>query len=330
MIKRKGAVFGSSKTDFTVLLLPVLAAIALSQVFSLLAPQQLSYWYFPILITLLDTPHIVCGYWVMFRQKDQHNHLRLKLLAWLVAFFLLYLYLLNYDQVEFALTFLALSSVWHFIRQHQAWFYLAMRGTPSEGRQTLWINKLGIGAVTWGFFLIGQCREERDGWFAMNDLFLLPEALKWPLTLVVSVLILSYIFYHVRLTLRHREVALSAHMVWVSAILVWGGARLVDVNYLSSALIVIPHAVSYVFLLQRYERKDTVQRARFTPLMGLVVAYVIGMTFQGYRYLPLLSEAAMDEFSWVAALIMAASVAHYVHDKLFWNARTNPGWQKRM
>jgi len=256
--------------------------------------------------------------------------LRAKLVAYLLGAYILFYYLLSSGFEAFALTFFATFSLWHFVRQHQAWFFLALKGTEQEKKITYWVNQLGIGAVTWGFFLIGQCAEEREGWFAMNDLFLLPEFLKLPLTLATALAILAYVVHHARLSLRNKTFALSAHLIWLSAVLVWGGTRLFDVSYLYSPLIILPHAVAYVFLLQRYERNSVGRRLIKSPLAWLAAAYAVGIAFQGQRSWPLFFDLPLEAPLWLTAFVLAISVGHYVHDMIFWRSDENPGWQARI
>ncbi len=325
----KSSVFGSWKIDLGVFLFPALLALVMAGGMISFGPKYPPAWYYLILVVAFDTPHFFAGYWVMMRDGGP-NRLRLKLVACLAATCGGFLYLFYAGFENFAMTFFALFSLWHFVRQHQAWFFLALRGTANSGRVTYWVNQFGIGAVTWGFFLIGQCSEEREGWFMMNDLFLLPEFLRLPLTVLTVSAILFYLVHHWQLSKRHKTFALSAHLVWLSAVIVWGGARLFDIPYLYSPLIILPHAFAYMFLLQRYERHSVGQRAIRSPLVWLFVAYVAGAVFQGHRFWPLFFDQPMMVPLWVTALVFAISVSHYIHDMIFWRGDENPDWQKRL
>lgn len=324
-----GTVFGDWKTDAYVFLFPVLLAFFIASGMSYLGPQAIPSWYYLALLIAVDTPHFFSGYWVMLKE-NRHHALREKLLLSLVSTYALFLYLFYFGFEFFAYTFFALFSLWHFVRQHQAWFFLSLRGTPHTKSVTYWINQAGIAAVTWGFVLIGQCAEEREGWFQMNDLLLLPITLKEPLSVLTALAILAYVAHHGWLSIKYKAIALSTHLVWLSAIVVWGGTRLLDVGYLYSPLIILPHAFAYMFLLQRYERKSIRGRIIKSPLLWLAGAYLVGGLFQAQRSWPLFFDRAIEAPLWLTAFVFTISVTHYIHDMIFWRNDENPGWQKQI
>ncbi len=325
----KNAVFGSWKIDSAVLLVPIFIATLFAWSLQQTGPAVPPAWYALSLVIAFDTPHFFCGFWVMFSQKETPSGLKTKLGICFIFLAVVCVYLFSTEKEEFAMTFVALFSLWHFIRQHQAWFYLALGDSGSTDKQTLLVNKLGINAATWGFFLAGQCGVERPGWFEMNDLFLLPERYYWPILSFTILALLFYVVFHVYRSLLRRTVELSAHLVFLSAAIVWGSTRLFDLPYLAAALIIIPHAVAYVFLLYRYEVGSAHRRGK--PIVAnLLLAYMAGALFQGYRFWPQIMGLHETSAGWLTALVLSLSLAHYMHDQIFWSRSVNPSWRQRI
>ena len=320
-------VFGSTRLDALILLWPVLLILLLGHGWHVSAPVP-PLWFYPVLVTFFDMPHLLCGYWAMAISPTPAR-LRWQLLATALMVVASFYWLLANEHVSYLFVFAAHISVWHFIRQHQTWFYFAMRDT-SHQRLQRWVNRIGIYAVTWGPYLIGQCGEDLIGWDNVNDVLVLPLQLKPWLWGVSAMGVVLYLAHYIWVALKTRVVALSGHLVWLSALLVWGMARLVENPYVAPALIIIPHSVSYFFLLYRYG----IQKGKMTwglkAISWVGVAYVVGVLFQVYEYQVLLPVRDYAEVSWGVALALSLGTIHFLHDMLFWDQRNNPGWSKNV
>ena len=317
-----GNVFGSSRKDFIIFVVPVLLATLFAYVSQGVGPAEAPALYYPALVFLFDTPHLVCGFWVMLGRTATPTPLQIKLWAILLFLAISFTWLLWSGYEEYAITFMGLVSIWHFIKQHQAWFFLAMRGDTTQSVWFSRINRLGIWSVTWGFFLVGQCSSERIGWYEINDIFLLPEEIKiFLLSLVLSASAV-YMVYHAHHIYRNKIIPISGHLIWLTAVVVWGCSRLMDNSYLTPALIIIPHTVAYMYLLQRFVKAVD----RPARVWVLWTTYLAGAAWQGYRYLPLVLGQERFQPDWDHVLIMTITAGHFLHDKLHWNSVDNPGW----
>ncbi len=312
-------VFGSSRTDLLILVLPVALAMLVGAAFISYGPEQPPYWFYPILVLLLDGPHVACGYWVMLTTPTGQNGLRRTMLALPLLFFaLFYACVLNGHQV-YVFTVLSVSSIWHFIRQHQTWFDLSMRS--QRGTWTRRFNRAGIFAVTWGFTLIGLCGEDVVGWYVVNDIPTLPAAWKGTMSVVVGMMVSAYMGHHAWLCLKGRGAPWSAHLVWLGAAVVWGVCRLWDSPiYFTSLLLIFSHSVSYFFLLGRYLGR------KGRGLAWLGAGYLLGLGYNVYLHGPSLMSGLWKHGDIIIAFSSAIAVAHYLQDKIYWNRHHNPGW----
>lgn len=323
------SVFGSWKIDGIIFFLPVVLSFLIVGVMNYASLSVYPVWYNPIFIILFDSPHIIASYWVILRKDVENTQLKLRLAVMFLLVYALFFTLIQIEQDDFCSTFIALFSLWHFIRQHQTWFYISMRRDSRGSGWDRWINHIGIGVVTWGFFLAGQSGGDREGWFFINDIFLLPSWLRTPLLVGCAISCVVYVVHHVRKAIQTQEFNLSGQLIWLSAIAVWGGTRVLDVGYLAAPLVVMTHSISYLYLLGRYESNTKNHWASDWPLMGLYLASFVGVLYACWHYYRVHVEGIKDYPIWGTAFILTLTLCHYLNDKLFWNSKNNPSWHSR-
>ena len=319
------SIYGSYKQDFVAILGPVLFCFGIAFLMNILYPQMHPAWFFPLLMIIFDVPHIICSYWVMFTSKDRSVDFRKLILTLLFFFTAFYWLCAQIHSYWLVMIFHAHFSAWHFIKQHQAWFYLGM-GDIKPSRVGLFINKWGLHAGTYGFFLITLSGEEAQGWFDMNDLVLLPSFVKPIAEVAVFSLLGSYAIYHTVAAIRTKKIPLIPHMVWVTGLIIYG-MRLIESSLLSGALIVIPHAFSYLFLLQKYSKAHCRKMFGISPGKILWIGYILAVIYQFSYMHPLVIGGKFEFNIWIATFTMAIGATHYLFDRIFWNSKENPGWK---
>gem|GEM_PF-2726669 len=322
-----GTVFASVRTDAAIFFfLPVLIALFGFSASGLL-PTPHPFFY-PSLIVLFDMPHLLCGYWAMLTSRSENTKLRSTLVLVAIGIVVAFYLMLYFRHVDFLLVFVAHLSLWHFIKQQQTWFQLSSRPIEVKHPHLKWINKAGIYGMTWGFFLIGQCGTDVSGWDRINDLITLPMFLYRPLWILTGLSVFAYVLAHVVIYRRTREFAVSAHLIWLGAGIIWGLSRLLNDSYASPALIIIPHAVSYLVLLHKYVKVHGPQTWPVSPVKFLWAIYFSATLVQVYEYSELLEHRNLEQASWGLSLALALGTIHFIHDKIHWNSHDNPGWSK--
>lgn len=322
-----GTVFASVRTDALIFfLLPlVIALFGFSASGFLPTPHP---FFYPSLIVLFDMPHLICGYWAMLTSRSENSKLRSTLVFVALGIVITFYLMLYFYKSDFLLVFVAHLSLWHFIKQQQTWFQLSMRPLEAEHSQLKWINKAGIYGMTWGFFLIGQCGTDISGWDRINDLVTLPMFLYAPLWILTAISLIAYVIAHFIIYLRTKQVSVSAHFVLLGAGIIWGGSRLLRDNYASPALIIIPHAVSYLVLLHKYVKVRGPTTWPLSPVKMLWGIYLCATLIQVYEYSELLEHRNLEQASWGLSFALALGTIHFIHDKIHWNSDDNPGWSR--
>lgn len=322
-----GTVFASVRTDAMIFfVLPLLIAI-FGFTASGILPTPHPFFY-PSLIVLFDMPHLLCGYWAMLTSRSDNSKLRWALVAVAAGILVAFYLMLYFKQVDFLLVFVAHLSLWHFIKQQQTWFHLSMRPLEAAHQRLMWVNKAGIYGVTWGFFLIGQCGTDITGWDRVNDLVTLPMFLYEPLWILTALSLVAYVIAHLMIYQRTKQVAVSAHFIWLGAGIIWGISRLLNNNYASPALIIVPHAVSYLVLLHKYVKVHGPKTWPVSPVTLLWGIYFSATLIQVYEYSELLEHRNYEQASWGLSLALALGTIHFIHDKIHWNSHDNPGWSR--
>ncbi len=319
------SIYGSYKQDFAAILAPVLFCFCLAFLMNLFYPKMHPSWYFPLLMIIFDVPHIMCSFWVMFTSKDRPVDFRKVAMALLFFFTISYWLCARYHSFWAVMIFHAHFSAWHFIKQHQAWFYLGM-GDIKPSKIGAFINKWGLHAGTYGFFFITLSGEEAQGWFEMNDLVLLPAFMRPIAEVVVFSLLGSYVIYHIGLAVKTKKIPVIPHMVWATGLIIYG-MRLIEFSLLSGTLIVIPHAVSYLFLLQKYSKAHCRKIFNISPGKVIWIGYFIAVIYQFAYMHPLVIGGKFEFNIWLSTFTMAIGATHYLFDRTFWNSSKNPGWK---
>lgn len=319
------SIYGSYKQDFAAIFGPVFFCFGLAFMMNALYPKMNPAWFFPLLMIIFDVPHIMCSFWVMYTSKERPVDFRKLVTALLFFFTAFYWFFSQIHSFWLVLIFHAHFSAWHFIKQHQAWFYLGMVDVKPSKVGTF-INKWGLHAGTYGFFIISLSGEEARGWFEMNDLVLLPTFVKPIAEVVVFSLLIAYVIYHTGMAIRTKKIPLIPHMVWVTGLIIYG-MRLIEFSLLSGILIVIPHAVSYLFLLQKYSKAHCRKMLGISPGKLIWVGYFIAVIYQFAYMHPLVIGGKFEFNIWISTFTMAIGATHYLFDRIFWNSRENPDWK---
>ena len=231
-------------------------------------------------------------------------------------------------------------SVWHFVKQQQAWFYIsAGRGAPRD-KWTLLVDKAAIISGTLGYTLASQCEEEARGWFSRNDLIELPHFLYWPLVIASTFFVALYFVWHGIRIYQKKPVNWAAHhMLLISAIL-WGYTRLGPQGPMTYYLNQLCHAVPYLYLGYRYMQSQ--RAAGETYWLPKVPVWVLGIFIliiagqQGHFEMSVRFGTSLTETlgpyrnMLIGCFFNTINITHYTLDMFYWNRQHNPAWVKAL
>ena len=324
--RQAGWVF-SAAADALVFVLPLLVSALIWAGCRAAGVDHLS---IPLLLSLLlysafDHTHVYSTYTLIYTQPGEFaKHPRLYGMlpaAVFIAFALLY----AWDPVLFVVGF-AVFSVFHFIRQQIGWMAVAARKAGVAG--TLWWDKTAIYTATLGPALYGAATIDGIGWFAAGDLPGLPAAAAPWLYAWIYGFSSGYLIFE----LAHRRAGrLPRLLIWSSSLFVWHTTFMWNVDYtFGAALIVLHHAIPYLYLAYRYR---CTRLPAVTPFkwIYLLLCLVGTLEFLTRTY----ADNLLSVLTWLARrdaaaqvlfpLLVTPSATHYLIDTFFWKHRYNPG-----
>ncbi|MBY0518099.1 MAG: hypothetical protein K2P81_14415 [Bacteriovoracaceae bacterium] len=332
---KQGWIFGKS-ADLLVFSLPVIICALYSfigqRLFNELIPPSI---YFLPLLFLLDTPHILFTLFAASTSvpTESKNWLKFGSLALVLFFFGVY-------QTEYwylAHIVIAHLAAWHFMKQQQAWFYIAQGRGDRITSIEKWIGKISINGVTWAPLLMSLCHKSAFGWYMPNDLIILPWAWHVYLKGVFLLSIVIYFLFYLFKAFKENKVNLAQHNVWLCAVIIWGSARAFGSPYSGIVFQIIPHSVPYLFLIYRYlnsqkkinNYKFLKQISAFKLCLGLYLVFVIYRISKEFVVLNWFSTTIDYGYLEPSAFYPVAIIftaLHFYIDMFYWNRKNNPGW----
>ncbi|MBY0518679.1 MAG: hypothetical protein K2P81_17345 [Bacteriovoracaceae bacterium] len=341
MNQTNGWVFGK-RNDLIVFCGPLLASIIL------LGMHKGNYLgfgevtlHFAIIQTYINLAHLYSTFWYTYTSKKQWKRHG----SWFIGI-PLGLFFLNlicghfFGGTLFIYFIFSHFSIWHFIKQQQAWFHIAASRGVARDKLTLFIDKYAIMACTMGFVLSSQSMEDSRGWFQPGDIVEFPDFLRWPLLGLSILFILAYFTRHLYLIIKKHPTNWAAHNVFICTLLLWGYTRLGERTVLTYYLNQLHHAIPYFLLGYRYmQSQRQAGEIYWLPqlpmwLLGIAIFAISG--FQGNIEMNMRANLGLfssfnDIFDNTSGLVLmsffnAINITHYTFDMFFWNRKNNPEW----
>lgn len=231
-------------------------------------------------------------------------------------------------------------SIWHFIKQQQAWFHIsANKGAPRD-KWTVKIDNAAIIACTLGFSIASQSEENARGWFSRNDLIELPHFLFWPVLITSIACLLLYVVWHGIKIYKKEPVNWNAHHMMMTSAFVWGWTRLATQNPYTYYINQLTHAVPYLYLGYRHMVAERARGERFwlpqVPVWIIAILILILAGQQGhfemsFRFGDYLNDSlGYYRMYLVGSFFNAINITHYAIDMFYWNRKHNPNWTKAL
>jgi hypothetical protein len=343
---QNGWIFGP-KADFVAFAGPVLASLALLffNIIGWLEPNTGANKspgnHFYIIQTYINLAHLYSTFWYTYAVPSEwRTHRRYFISIPIILLVMNIFAAFAGDRIYVHMIF-AHFTIWHFIKQQQAWFHIsAHRGAPRDAF-TVRIDNICIVGATLGFALASQCGESALGWFMKNDLIELPAVLRVPLSIFsISCVAFYFIWHGVRLC-QKKSMNWFAHFLFFVAAAIWSFRLYKPPSDLRFYIGQLFHAVPYFVLGYRYMvAKRAAGETYLFPkapvwLLGIAIFILAGQ--QGHLEMNLRFQAAFSEENlqnmqmiFTSAFFNSLNITHYVIDMFFWNRKNNPGWVKAL
>lgn len=288
--------------------------------------------------TFINMAHVYFAYWFTYAsvrewKKFKNWFIAVPIIAFVCCFSFGYFFGFWYLHIVFAH-----MTMWHFVKQQQAWFYISSAQGPSRDKTTIWIDKIAIIAATAGFMATSQSKEHSIGWFLPGDIIEFPVWMYEPFLYTTCTIIAFYFFWHTRRYLKGHSMNWPAHFYMLFAVLIWGGIRLFITGPLPYYLSQLCHSIPYFYLGYRYMKTQREQGVAYffpkAPVWALSITFIVLSAFIGhvdhqfkFSWLPNNTwDWSYIRYLAVWAFFDATNITHYTMDKFVWDRKHNPEW----
>ncbi len=297
--------------------------------------------HFALIQIYINLAHLYSTFWYTYTspfQWSQHG-------KWFVGvpllIFVLHLCLIQITSHTHVYLIFTHFSMWHFIKQQQAWFHIAAGRGVARDKWTQKIDHYAIVCATLGFVIASQCGPESRGWFRNGDIVELPTLLYWPALIISVTGVISYLLRHTYLIIKRIPANWAAHHVFLCSTIIWGYVRLAPQHVLAYYFYQLHHAIPYFLLGYRHMQSErSLGRSYWLPhlpmwLLGIGILVISGlqghfeMNMRAGQGLISNSPDLLDPLGGGAgalAFFNAINITHYVIDMFYWNRKHNPEW----
>jgi hypothetical protein len=223
---QNGWIFGP-KADFVAFAGPLLLALVLlcfgqlGWITPYPGPSLRPGNHYYVIQTYINLAHLYSTFWYTYAVPSEWKVHR-RYFIWVPVILLLMNVLAAYagDQAYVHMIF-AHFTIWHFIKQQQAWFHISANRGASRDAWTIRMDNITIVAATLGFALASQCGEQAPGWFLPHDLIELPQVLRLPLSVLSFSCVALYCVWHGIRLFQRKAMNWVAHGLFLMSAGIW-------------------------------------------------------------------------------------------------------------
>lgn len=278
---------------------------------------------------LHDQPHVYTTYFYTYGSDRFSKQFKLALIMIPIIIFCILISLYKFGQPIYVSMLLAHFSIFHFIKQQTAWFFV------SAGRQrrtpfARFIDKLTIYSCIAGPALLSMMEGiGRSGWRLNNDLIVLPNYLKYPVWVIASVALVAYLINQIIDYSKGISINWGKHFHLINGAAIWIIYRLEPfpkAAVFGLLLLVFGHSTPYLFLGKKYVDSRKQKGERFVALLSspkLMLPFLIICTM-----LLSYSEVEIRNFAFpniiVRSLLLTVVLTHFTIDSFLWRRDIHP------
>lgn len=279
---------------------------------------------------LYDQPHVYTTYFYTYGSERFSKKFKVALILIPLTFFFLSLSLVEYVS-SFSLTmFLAYYSIFHFIKQQCAWFFISAGKDSDRTNFEKHLDRIvAYSAIFVPSFLSMTEHIGKKGWRYHNDFFILPDFIITPLASLWIGSLLVYVFFNVRKFIATNQVNIGKHFHLLNGMLIWVVYRLEPfqgAGVFGLLLLVFGHSTPYIYLGHKYMQQEHKKGESFFLVLTspkLMIPVLILMTI-GLSYFEVQTRNFFASSTIVRCLLLTIVFTHFTLDSFIWRRDIHP------
>lgn len=278
---------------------------------------------------LHDQPHVYTTYFYTYGSDRFSKKFKILLALIPITIFCILLSMYEFGKPIYVSMLLAHYSIFHFIKQQTAWFFISAARQQRSSLSRL-IDKITIYSFIAGPALLSMMEGiGKSGWRTDADLIVLPNYLKYPVWVIAGVSIISYLIKEILEYSKEKKVNWGKHFHLINGALIWIIYRLEPfpkAAVFGLLLLVFGHSTPYLFLGKKYVASRTGKGERFIALLSspkLMLPFLIICTM-------LLSYTEVEVRNFangniiIRSLLLTIVLTHFTIDSFLWRRDVHP------
>lgn len=278
---------------------------------------------------LHDQPHVYTTYFYTYGSDRFSKKFKILLALIPITIFCILLSMYEFGKPIYVSMLLAHYSIFHFIKQQTAWFFISAARQQRSSLSRL-IDKITIYSFIAGPALLSMMEGiGKSGWRTDADLIVLPNYLKYPVWIIAGVSIISYLIKEILEYSKEKKVNWGKHFHLINGALIWIIYRLEPfpkAAVFGLLLLVFGHSTPYLFLGKKYVASRTGKGERFIALLSspkLMLPFLIICTM-------LLSYTEVEVRNFangniiIRSLLLTIVLTHFTIDSFLWRRDVHP------
>ena len=314
------------KTDLKVFGLSFLAAFLISALF----PDG-AFTKTLLVYTFIDISHSFTTYFFTLT-SDRVNTTRHRYFFWgvLIGIFFIIFILLKLKFETMVINIWVYASIFHFMKQTQAWFFIANAKVGNHSKLEHFSNVFISYTAIWGPQIISMTLSNPSPWFEVGDVIKIPMVFRYLTITLMIISLIPYLYFEFKRWRETKTIALGKHFHLIMGCLIWFISRvLIFQDFLASLsgiMMMTTHSMAYLFLGQRYIRHRQVAGEKFWPYIkrhDLLVLWIWICTWilaasQWWAY----NHSGQPLY--IYALMLTGALTHYAFDSYMWKKAKHP------
>ena len=278
---------------------------------------------------LHDQPHVYTTYFYTYGSDRFSKRFKVALALIPLMIFSILLSTYYFGEAKYVSLLLAHYSIFHFMKQQTAWFFISAARTGRSKRERI-IDKFAIYSCIAGPALLSMMDGiGKRGWRTEVDLMVLPNYLKYPISMIMALSIAAYLLTQINHFIKNKEINWGKHFHLLNGLVIWVIYRLEpfpNAAIFGLLLLVFGHSTPYLFLGKKYVESRKVKGEHFLALLSspkLMLPVLIVCTML-LSYGEVETRIFFSENIVIRSLLLTVVLTHFTIDSFLWRRDIHP------
>lgn len=279
---------------------------------------------------LHDQPHVYSTYFYTYTSDKFSQRFKWALILIPTLIFLASMFVVEYLSVYLLTMILSNYSIFHFVKQQCAWFFISGGKEGPKPKFESYIDKLVIYSSVAGPALLSLTGFiGKDGWRYRGDLITLPMWIENPIYIIWAISWMLYLWVQIKKYIDTKHISWGKHFHLINGMLIWVVYRLEPfpkAGVFGLLLLVFGHSTPYLFLGDRYMKSRKKEGESFWPLFGsvkFILPMIIAMTiFLSYAEVTVRGIFAQSQV--MRCILLTFVFTHFTLDGFIWRRDIHP------